>query len=115
LFDGNVIFRVGLALGKNNLVPGSDGAGRVEAVGYNVTAFCDVCSHLTCGLSEAELPRFEDIDAGLGQTVGGTLRQWGIFYETCLVRMPFNLTFSEAAALPCLGGSRKSYPTIQYW
>ena len=75
----------GLALGKNDIVPGSDGAGLIEAVGSKVTAFRvgdHVCTHLTCGLSEADLPGFEDIGAGLGQTVDGTLRQYGIFHET---------------------------------
>jgi len=78
----------------------------IEAVGSKVTAFSVgdyVCTHLTCGLSEADLPTFEDISAGLGQTVDGTLRQFGIFHETSLVRMPSNLNFLEAATLSCSG------------
>ena len=62
-----------------------------------------MCTHLTCGLSEADPPGFEDIGAGLGQTVDGTLRQFGIFHETSLMRMPSNLNFLEAATLPCSG------------
>lgn len=93
-------------MGKKDLVPGSDGAGVVEAVGSKVTAFCvgdHVCTHLTCGLSEADHPKFEDIGAGLGQTVDGTLRKFGIFHETSLVKMPSNLSFLEAATLSCSG------------
>lgn len=78
----------------------------VEAVGSKVTAFHvgqRVCTHLTSGLPEADLPGFEDIGAGLGQTVDGTLRQFGIFHETSLVKMPCNLDFLEAATLPCSG------------
>jgi NADPH:quinone reductase-like Zn-dependent oxidoreductase len=96
----------GLALGKKDLVPGSDGAGVVEAIGSKVTAFRigdRVCTHLTYRLSETELPTFQDIGASLGQTVDGTLRQRGVFHESSLVMMPSNLTFMEAATLSCSG------------
>lgn len=87
-------------------MPGSDGAGQVEAVGSTVTAFRvgdQVCTHLTCGLSETDAPSFADIGAGLGQTADGTLRQFGIFQETSLVKMPSNLDFLSAATLSVSG------------
>ncbi|KIV80826.1 hypothetical protein PV11_08302 [Exophiala sideris] len=96
----------GLALGKKFLVPGSDGAGVVEAVGSKVASLSvgqRVCTHLTCGLAETDLPGFEDVGAGLGQTVDGTLRSYGVFHETSLVGMPSNLNFLEAATLSCSG------------
>lgn len=95
-----------ITLSRNNVVPGSDGAGVVEAVGSKVTAFRSgdkVCTHLTVGLADAALPSFYDICAGLGHTADGTLREYGVFHETSLVRMPSNLTFLEAATLTCSG------------
>ena len=78
----------------------------VEAVGSKVTTFSvgdRVCTHLTRGLSETDLPTFESICAGLGQTVDGTLQQYGVFDETSLVGMPSNLDFLQAATLTCSG------------
>ena len=97
---------VGLSLGKDDLVPGSDGAGTVEAVGSRTTTFKvgdNVCAHLTKGLAEDDTPVFGDISAGLGQTADGTLSTHGIFHETSLVKMPSTLTFIEAATLTCSG------------
>lgn len=78
----------------------------VEAVGSSVATFRvgdHVCTHLTCGLSETELPLFKDICAGLGQAVDGTLRQFGVFHEASLVKMTPNVSFLEAATLSCSG------------
>lgn len=78
----------------------------MEAIGRNVALFRvgdKVCTHLTYGLSDTDLPGFDDIIAGLGQTVDGTLREYGVFHETSLVKMPSNLSFLEASTLPCSG------------
>ena len=95
-----------IRVSRDNLVPGSDGAGVVEAVGSKVSSFRRgdyVCTHLTVGLSDAELPGFVDICAGLGHATDGTLREYGVFHETSLVKMPSNLSFLEAATLSCSG------------
>ena len=97
---------LGLPPSKADLVPGSDGAGIVQVIGANVKDFAigdRVCTHLTCGLPENELPGFEDISLGLGHAVDGTLRQYGVFHQTSLVKMPLNLSFLQAATLTCSG------------
>ena len=97
---------LGLSLGHTDLVPGSDGAGVVEAVGSNVLALTvgdQVCTHLTCGLGEDEPPLLADASQGLGQKVDGTLRQHGVFPVSSVVKMPSNLNFLEAATLTCSG------------
>lgn len=44
-----------------------------------------------------------DAAEGVGQTVDGTLRQYGVFHESTIVHMPSNLSFVEAATLTCSG------------
>lgn len=78
----------------------------VEAVGSSVSTFQagdQVCTHLTCDMSEEDAPTFKEIGAGLGQTVDGTLRRHGVFPESSLVPMPKNLDCLEAATLTCSG------------
>lgn len=105
-FPVSIQSSMGLLLGKSNLVPGSDGAGIVESVGSRVTKFHQgdhVCTHMTRGICDSEFPSFEDINAGLGQTLDGTLRQYGVFHETSLINMPSNLDYRQAATLTCSG------------
>jgi NADPH:quinone reductase-like Zn-dependent oxidoreductase len=40
---------------------------------------------------------------GLGGCIDGTLRQYGVFNQDGVVRMPKNLDFVEAATLTCAG------------
>ncbi|KAI9038222.1 zinc-dependent alcohol dehydrogenase family protein [Aspergillus affinis] len=87
-----------------NVVPGSDGAGVVEAVGSSVNKFQPgdhVCTHMTSGMTENAPATFADIGGGLGQRIDGTLRTHGVFHDTSLVKMPRNLSFDEAATLTC--------------
>ena len=90
---------------KVPLVPLSDGAGEIVAVGENVTKWkvADrVCPIFMQGWLDGE------IDVGkartaLGGDADGCLREFGAFDENGLVRIPDHLTYEEAATLPCAG------------
>lgn len=88
---------------KADVVPCSDGAGTIAAVGSRVTRFKEGDSvvtlfnqaHLAGPLTPAAL------GSGLGGAVDGTLRQYGVFEESGLVHKPSNLSAIEASTLPC--------------
>lgn len=91
-------------------MPGSDGAGIVQAVGSSVQDFRPgdrVVTHLAPKLAEEsgdDAPSMiADISAGLGQTFHGTLQSEGVFPETGLVRAPNGLGWVETATLTCSG------------
>ncbi|KAI9739027.1 MAG: hypothetical protein M1834_007239 [Cirrosporium novae-zelandiae] len=95
-----------------HVVPGSDGAGIVEAVGLRVTEYKTgdkVCTHMLRHsnaesdeyIAENEVVTLNHIENGLGEHLDGTLCQYGVFHESCLVRMPSNLSFLEASTLTC--------------
>lgn len=91
---------------RPGVIPGSDGAGIVEAVGSKVTGFRPgdrVCTHLTSQLPSSKPASMADICAGLGQQLDGTLRTHGVFHETALVPMPPSLDFLQASTLTCSG------------
>ncbi|CAL3962857.1 hypothetical protein PZA11_000100 [Diplocarpon coronariae] len=88
---------------KNGVVPGSDGAGEVIAVGSKVTRFQPGANVLTL-FNQAHIGGSLDtqtITTGLGGLIDGTLRQYGVFNEHGLVSMPPSLNWQEAATLPC--------------
>lgn len=90
---------------RSNVVPGSDGAGIVLAVGKSVTKFSPgdkvvtiINPHHIAGSLNPQTSKF-----GLGGSVDGTFRTIGAFDEQGLVAMPVGLTFIEAATLSCAG------------
>ncbi|KAL3481100.1 alcohol dehydrogenase [Aspergillus californicus] len=88
------------------VVPGSDGAGTILATGPSVTDFQKgdrVVTHLTVNSPDNAPPTFAEINAGLGQKVDGTLRKYGVFHQTSVVKMPDTLSFNQAATLTCSG------------
>lgn len=88
---------------KPDLVPCSDGAGEVVAIGPKVT-------HFQPGQRVAAI-FFQSLIAGpvsfahgmtaLGGSIDGVLREYGVFNEQGLVAIPNSLSYREAATLPC--------------
>jgi len=90
---------------KDDVVPGSDGAGTVEEVGSGVTRFKKGDRVVTL-FNQAHIAGSLDhqsLQTGLGGAVDGTLREYGIFDEQGLVAAPKNLNDLEASTLSCAG------------
>ena len=85
------------------LIPVSDGAGEVVAVGRNVTTVAvgdRVCPLYVQGWIGGDLPA-QDVVPTLGGPLDGVLRDYGVWPESGVVRFPDFLTDAEAATLPC--------------
>ncbi len=88
---------------KTPLVPFSDGAGEVVALGAGVTRWKVgdlVCPIFMQGWTDGEVS-FEKARTALGGDRDGVLREFACFDETGLVRIPDYLSFEEASTLPC--------------
>ncbi|PQE03764.1 alcohol dehydrogenase protein [Rutstroemia sp. NJR-2017a BBW] len=88
---------------NDKVVPCSDGAGEVIAVGPKVTRFQPGAKVLTL-FNQAHIGGSLDpatLQTGLGGAIDGTLRQHGVFNENGLVEMPSTLNYLEASTLPC--------------
>jgi len=81
----------------------SDGAGRILAVGSKVTQFekGDKVVTLFTQKHQHGEPAVDMFDTALGGTSPGTLRQYGVFPASGLVRAPSNLSPTEAGTLTC--------------
>lgn len=87
------------------VVAASDGAGEVVGVGSKVTKW-EVGDKVVTLFNQGH--QFGPVDVaatatGVGGVVDGTLRRFGVFAETGVVRAPRNLSFAEAATLTCAG------------
>jgi NADPH:quinone reductase-like Zn-dependent oxidoreductase len=88
---------------KPNVVPCSDAAGRVLAVGSQVSTIKSgdrVCPTFFQKFEDG-YPTKESRASSLGGMNDGVLRRHGVFNENGLVQVPNYLTATEAATLPC--------------
>ncbi|KAK3302909.1 alcohol dehydrogenase-like protein [Chaetomium strumarium] len=85
------------------VVAGSDGAGEVVAVGSKVTKWKpgDKVVTLFNQGHQAGPVTVAASTTGLGGCIDGTMRQYGVFDQNGVARMPKNLDFVEAATLSC--------------
>ena len=90
---------------RDSLVPLSDGAGEIVAVGHGVTRF-RVGDRVAGTFFQNWLkgrPPANVASGALGGGVDGMLTQYATLNEEGVVHLPKNLSFEEGATLPCVG------------
>lgn len=89
--------------GAGGIVPLSDGAGEVVAIGEGCSRF--KVGDRVAGIFMQSWARGEIVDADLASALGGAvdgmLAEYRLFDERGLVAIPETLSFAEAATLPC--------------
>ncbi|TKA82251.1 hypothetical protein B0A55_01694 [Friedmanniomyces simplex] len=88
------------------LITGCDGSGIVKTVGAAVNSFEPgdrVVTHLIGRIPDDAKIDFTMVGSSLGMGTNGTLSQYGTFHPSNLVHAPQNLSFEQAATLPCSG------------
>lgn len=88
---------------NSTIIPTSDGAGTIVAVGEAVTLHRvggKVCTLFTQAHQFGPF-RHEMRQTTLGSAVDGPLRQWAVYPEQGLVAVPSSLGLVEASTLPC--------------
>jgi NADPH:quinone reductase-like Zn-dependent oxidoreductase len=104
----DLMVAAGNAVGKGlrpGLVPLSDGAGDVIAIGSGVSRV-KVGDRVAATFRQVWVDgpsHSADAVKDLGGSADGTLRDYAVFDERGLVRFPDHLSYVEAATLPCAG------------